>query len=247
MSRKTEADEHLEQLWHMKEEGNDSLDSMKALMSMEFDPDVIDGLAAEGLVQVSARDDRITLTEKGTDTAQRLIRAHRLAERLLYDVLGGESESGACEFEHTITPEILDSICILLGHPRECPHGMPIPEGACCKHAANTARSSVMPVTELDTGQTARVAYVSCSSDQRIHQMDSLQIRPGAIVKLHQKYPTYVLECENAHVALDENVAHSICVWRTPQDQYPTDRDAAAPAGNGRGFGFRHRRRGKRP
>ncbi|MHC4632273.1 MAG: iron dependent repressor, metal binding and dimerization domain protein [Planctomycetota bacterium] len=119
-----------------------------------------------------------SLTEKGAGYARQLIRAHRLAERLLYDILGGDFESGACEFEHTVTGELVDSICILLGHPETCPHGSPIPQGQCCKESCRTAQSSVVPLVELEVGQSARVAYINCKSDQQLHKIDSLCIKP---------------------------------------------------------------------
>ena len=136
------------------------------------------------------------------------------AERLLYDVLGGDFESGACEFEHTVTPELVDSICILLGHPKTCPHGSPIPQGKCCKESRRTAQSSVVPLVKLEVGQSARVAYINCKSDQQLHKIDSLCIRPGTIVTLHQRYPTYVVECEGSNIAMDEQIASNICVWK---------------------------------
>jgi len=73
----------------------------------------------------------------GNESSQlrQLIRARRLAERLIHDVLGGEFEEGACEFEHMGSTKLIDSICTLLGHPKECPHGLPIPEGECCQRS----------------------------------------------------------------------------------------------------------------
>ena len=171
----------------------------------------------------------------------------RLAERLLYDVLGGEFESGACEFEHMVTLEVVDSICTLLGHPRECPHGLPIPEGECCKHSTRTASSSIAPLTELEVGQSARVAYVNCRDDQRLHKINGLHIRPGAVVRLHQTYPSYVIECEGANIALDKEIAFNICVWKEPW-QFAPDREETPDLRRGegcRGFRFRGRRRGK--
>jgi len=41
-------------------------------------------------------------------------------------------EEQACRFEHILSPEATDRICAFLGHPRACPHGAPIPPGACC-------------------------------------------------------------------------------------------------------------------
>ena len=215
MTDKKERDEYLERLWHMKEDGMDSLDDLLTGLNGSLDTDVIDELFSDNLVEIGQETNRIALTKQGGDLARRLIRAHRLAERLLYDVLGGEDESAACEFEHTMAHEMVDSICILLGHPRECPHGLPIPEGDCCRRAVKTLESSVVPLTELSIGQSARVAYVNCKNDRQIHRMDGLQIRPGAIVKLHQKYPSHVIECENTTIALDEYIASSVCMWKT--------------------------------
>ena len=158
------------------------------------------------------------LQKKGVDYSHQIVRAHRIAERLIYDVLDGEFESGACEFEHIVTTELVDSICILLGHPRECPHGMPIPEGECCKRYANTTESSVTCMTELKVGQSARVAYVNCKNDQLLHKIDGLQIRPKTIVKLHQIYPCYVIECEGANIAIDKEIVSKIFVWKKPHN-----------------------------
>lgn len=247
MNKKRERDEHLEQLWYMKEEEKDSIDVVKSTMDASYDLDIINELASEGFVQLTEQENKITLTKKGEDYARQLIRAHRLAERLLYDVLGGDFESGACEFEHTVTHELVDSICILLGHPRACPHGMPIPQGQCCRQSSRTAHSSVIPLVELEVGQSARVAYINCKSDQQLHKIDSLCIRPGAVVTLHQKYPSYVIGCEGSNIAMDEQIASNICVWREPQHSQPAPKEA--PAGPGRSDNrwgrFRHRKKGK--
>ncbi len=247
MNRKRERDEYIEQLWYMKEGGKDSIDVLKNGLSDGYDAGIIDELLSDDLVELSEDNNKITLTKKGQDYARQLIRAHRLAERLLHDVLGGDYESGACEFEHTVTPELVDSICILLGHPRACPHGMPIPQGQCCKHSSRTAQSSVIPLVELAVGQSARVAYINCKSDQQLHKIDGLCIRPGAVVTLHQRYPAYVIECEGSNIAMDEEIVSNICVWRKPEHLQETGKDELAQPGR-RGKGrdkFRHRRRGE--
>jgi hypothetical protein len=64
------------------------------------------------------------LTEAGREAARSVVRRHRLAECLLRDVLGvGEDEvdADACEFEHIIQHGLDEKICVLLGHPRQCP------------------------------------------------------------------------------------------------------------------------------
>jgi DtxR family Mn-dependent transcriptional regulator len=50
-------------------------------------------------------------------------------------------------------------------------------------------------------------------SDQQLHRLTSLQIRPGSVVKLHQQYPSYVIECDGASIAMDADVARNINVW----------------------------------
>lgn len=245
MSKKRERDEHLEQLWYMKEKGEDSIDVLKGNTDVNYDPHVIEELVYEDMVELTEGEKKITLTKKGQDYARQLIRAHRLAERLLNDVLGGDYESGACEFEHIVTPELVDSICILLGHPRECPHGMPIPEGQCCRRSSRTAQSSVIPLVELAVGQSARVAYINCKSDQQLHKIDSLCIRPGAIVTLHQRYPTYVIECEGSNIAMDEEIVSNICVWRKPEHPEEDGTETIAQRGRKGRDRFRHRRAGR--
>ncbi len=239
-------EEYLETLWSMKEEGKDSTDTLKSGIGEDFDAGIIDELLSEDLVKLTDDNNKIVLTKKGEDDARRIIRAHRLAERLIYDVLGGEFESGACEFEHTITTELVDGICTLIGHPKECPHGNPIPEGECCKRSARTAESPVIPLTELEIGQSGRVAYVNYKSDQQFHKIDVLQIRPGAVIKLQQKYPSYVIECENAYIALDREIASNISIWKEPLQFQPASKKAIEPS-RGWGARFKRRRRGKPP
>ncbi|MGA8430257.1 MAG: ATP-binding cassette domain-containing protein [Candidatus Sulfotelmatobacter sp.] len=81
----------------------------------------------------------VELTSRGRERAGAIIRRHRLAERLFTDSLAMDSESEieeqACKFEHILSPEATDKICTFLGHPPTCPHGAPIPPGACCGRA----------------------------------------------------------------------------------------------------------------
>ena len=78
----------------------------------------------------------VSLTPRGRQRAADIIRRHRLAERLFTDSLALDSEleieQQACKFEHILSPEATDKICTFLGHPRNCPHGAPIPVGPCC-------------------------------------------------------------------------------------------------------------------
>jgi DtxR family Mn-dependent transcriptional regulator len=215
MDRKRIKEEYLEILWHMKEDDNPSLAFFKEEAAESYRPELLGELEAEGIVEISGAS--VRLTERGCEATRQLIRAHRLAERLVHDVLGVEYERGACEFEHIINQDLVDSICTLLGHPRQCPHGMPIPEGECCRQQAKAVESSVIPIAQLQVGESARIAYVYGDTDQQLHKLDNLLIRPAALVKLHQRHPSFVIECEGSVIALDDRVAANIFVWVSPE------------------------------
>ena len=203
----------LERLWQLRERGCSDRARRCARRSADRYRRSGPASSSRRRPRDAGRARRSPLPRAGSAHAERLIRAHRIGERLIHDVLGREFESGACEFEHILNTEIVDGICTLLGHPRECPHGFPIPEGECCRVSARYVQKIIVPLTELKIGQTARVAYVYTRSDQQLHRLTSLQIRPGTLVKLHQAYPSYVIECDGASIALDDEVARSINVW----------------------------------
>jgi DtxR family Mn-dependent transcriptional regulator len=76
-------------------------------------------------------DDRtLRLTPKGREVATSIVRRHRLAERLLVDVIGLEWEKvhrEADRWEHAISADVEEKLVALLGDPATCPHGNPIP------------------------------------------------------------------------------------------------------------------------
>ncbi len=83
----------------------------------------------DGLVVVSG-DRHLELTVEGRSRAVHVMRKHRLAERLLHDVIGLEWEfvhEEACRWEHVMSEQVERKILDLLGHPTESPYGNPIP------------------------------------------------------------------------------------------------------------------------
>lgn len=83
----------------------------------------------DDLVIVS-NDRHLELTDDGRAKAVRVMRKHRLAERLLADVIGLEWEfvhEEACRWEHVMSEQVERRLVELLGHPTESPYGNPIP------------------------------------------------------------------------------------------------------------------------
>ena len=214
MRTKNELDEYLEQLWNMKESGQTSVHILRQNLTDIYNLKLVDKLSSNGLVRISHDEKNISLTVSVEAQARQLIRAHRLAEKLIHDVLGSDFEEGACEFEHTVSLGLVNSICTMLGHPKQCPHGLPIPEGDCCQRSETTVLNCAIPLNQLKVGTAGRIAYVKSQNDQQIHRFEGLCVRPGVSIKLHQKYPTFVIECEGAHIALDNDIAANISVWQ---------------------------------
>ena len=83
----------------------------------------------DGLVVVS-EDRRLELTDDGRQKAVDVMRKHRLAERLLSDVIGLDwayVHDEACRWEHVMSEQVERRLVELLGHPTESPYGNPIP------------------------------------------------------------------------------------------------------------------------
>ena len=214
-----EIEEVLEALWTCGEKNEHELEALKKSCHVEIDDALLADLEKADLIAYEG--EMVLLTRSGKVRAAEVIRRHRLAERLLVDVLNmplHKAEEDACEFEHTLAPQVAESICTLLGHPRQCPHGAAIPVGPCCIETKHVVENVVMPLDRLEAGQTAKIAYISTPNHPRLHKLVSFGLTPGAALKVHQKSPAYVICCGQTELALEEDVAREIYVWR--------DRDA---------------------
>jgi putative ABC transport system ATP-binding protein len=90
-------------------------------------------MAQDGLIRLDGG--RMSFTGSGQERADQLMRRHRLAERLFFETFGMGEEAlheNACKVEPLWTPAVTNQICTFLNHPQTCPHGDPIPRGACC-------------------------------------------------------------------------------------------------------------------
>ena len=122
-----EITEALEAVWTLQEQENATVENVMRHAAIAGSEQLLETLGRDGLTTI---DDgkRVRLLPKGRQIAELIIRRHRLAERLICDVLGShveDSEAEACEYEHLLAEGITNSICTLLGHPRYCPHTGP--------------------------------------------------------------------------------------------------------------------------
>lgn len=212
---KREVEEVLEKMWVFSEKNEHKLSALKEKSRVTITQEILGYLEKENLIAYSG--DEVLLTYQGKVQASGVIRRHRLAERLLTDVLNmrlNEIEEPACEFEHVLAEEVADSICTLLGHPRECPHGASIPKGKCCQEARHTVANVITPLDKLEVGAQARIAYLQTKNHSRLHKLISFGITPGMKVQVHQKTPTCVIKCDQTELALEKEILSDIFVWK---------------------------------
>lgn len=124
-------EEYLETMLALGEEGVPVIQARIAERLGRSAPSVsemLDRLTEDGYVTREGR--RLSLTDSGRALAEKVVRKHRLAERLLVDVIGLEwhkvhREAG--RWEHVISDDVEERLVVLLGNPTTCPHGNPIP------------------------------------------------------------------------------------------------------------------------
>lgn len=179
---------------------------------------ISDDSVAQKLIQTGnaiSNGNYLELTEMGWDEARNCIRRHRLAERLLADVLDVKKESlheHGCEFEHALQKNVEVNICTLLGHPDTCPHGKPIPEGSCCMEDMSRLRKLVLPLSECDVKEKAKIVYIKTHNSQIMNKLMSMGIHPGLTVMLLRKFPSFLFQMGESQFAVDKVLAEKIQV-----------------------------------
>ena len=205
-------DEILEQLWILiVEEKNQEISP--ELLTEKPDESVLKELQDNGWILLLQG--RLSLTESGYQQAQQMIRRHRLAERLFVDILdtkGGLLEEAACHTEHILKEGIDEKICTLLGHPKTCPHGRPIPSGDCCLKAEATGERLVDTLANLKPNQQGRIAYLQTKDAKKTHKLMAMGVLPGTLIKLLRRFPSYVFTIGYSQFAIDREMAEQIFV-----------------------------------
>ncbi|KLL95070.1 dihydrofolate reductase [Rhodococcus sp. IITR03] len=122
---------YLRTIYDLEEEGVVPLRARIAERLEQSGPTVSQTVARmerDGLLRVARR--HLQLTEKGRDLAVSVMRKHRLAERLLVDVIGLDWENvhaEACRWEHVMSEEVERRLVEVLNNPTTSPYGNPIP------------------------------------------------------------------------------------------------------------------------
>jgi len=158
----------------------------------------------------------VRLTTKGRKLALDVIRRHRLSERFLTDILKMEwskSHDLACKLEHAIaTKEVLEPLDEVLGYPKTCPHGNPIPLGS-----GRIMEEKSELLVDLKQGERGVITKITDERRDILQYLATLGLVPGAPLSIEEKAPfngPIMIKVMNASYALGRDVASVIWVKR---------------------------------
>jgi DtxR family Mn-dependent transcriptional regulator len=209
-------EEYLEAIWELEEEGTRVIQARLAEHLGHSPPSVsemVRRLRGEGWVQV--RDRALHLTPKGRERAVSVVRKHRLAERLLTDVIGlpwHKTHIEACRWEHVISDEVEERLVALLENPATCPHGNPIP-------GAGPARDDLLALAEVELGERVRLERVTEQVEVDLDALvyhDDHSFIPGADAEVRSRAPdgTVTLDLDDGTIALGPALTTQLYVSR---------------------------------
>jgi DtxR family Mn-dependent transcriptional regulator len=207
-------EEYLETVHALAEEGTPVIGARIAERLGRSAPSVsemLDRLEEDGYVRRRGR--VVELTDQGSALAEKVVRRHRLAERLLVDVIGLEwhkvhQEAG--RWEHVISDEVEARLVVLLGDPSTCPHGNPIP-------GAPSSPAPERPLAEARPGERVLLQRISEQVELDmgcLEYLDELGFVPGTSATVRDLGPdgTVTVELGPDTVALDPDLARRLFV-----------------------------------
>jgi DtxR family Mn-dependent transcriptional regulator len=113
-------------------------------------------MTRDGMVRLNAHKE-IELTARGDGAAAAIVRRHRIMERWLTDVLGLDwvtADAEAERLEHAVSEVVEETLYRILGRPKTCPHGNPIP-------GHSTMRANELRLSALRPGETGTITRIS--------------------------------------------------------------------------------------
>ncbi len=215
---------YLRTIFELEEEGIFPLRARIAERLNQSGPTVSQTVARmqrDGLLVVS--DDRhLELTDHGRERAVAVMRKHRLAERLLLDIIGldwRDVHVEACRWEHVMSDEVEQKLVALLGHPRVSPYGNPIPGLAELGEALSPVEETHADLLDAATAarrggsyEIRRIIEIVQNQPEVMSQLHDGGIMPGARLEFAVRGKTAVAIDGDTVTELPLDVAHGIHV-----------------------------------
>src|SRR4029453_434471 len=205
-------------IWELKEEDVAVIQARVAErlgVSRPAVSEMIKRMHAEGFVALDGS--TINLTDDGLRLAEQVVRRHRLAERLLTDILGlswADAHIEAGKWEHVISEPVERAINRLLDNPTTCPHGNPIP-------GSSYAPPDLVALSEIPVGATFTVTRIPEELEFTPGLLDFLEdaaVQPGHSGTVTAVSPdgTATVEIDGRHVGIGTFAAARILVMTEP-------------------------------
>lgn len=219
------AEEYLETIYNLSMEDEPVIGARlaeKFAVSRPTVSETIKRLVADGYVEQAA-DKSVVLTPAGRELTEHVLRRHRLAERLLFDVLGMDwisAHEHAHALEHWISAEVEQRISTLLGHPTTCPHGNPIP-GNASSGEAFLREQHAFRLAAATKGQPVRVILISElveDESDTLRRLNDKHVHPRSELQVLENDPTSSVVFE-AHGEV-HSVPHDLAtkIWVAARD-----------------------------
>jgi DtxR family Mn-dependent transcriptional regulator len=165
-------------------------------------------LEAEGLIERGEHKEAL-LTDAGRARAEKVVRKHRLIERLLTDFMGytaAEAHVHADELGDTFSDDMVDRIAERLGHPDRCPHGWPVdPE------FEQHENEELSPLADLDAGTKATIVRLAEHDGELLHWFYDQGLEPGRALEVRSTEP-FAVRLNGGEVGLSEKAAAGLFV-----------------------------------
>jgi DtxR family Mn-dependent transcriptional regulator len=143
-------------------------------------------LEVEGLIERGEQKEAV-LTASGRVRAERVVRKHRIIERLLTDFMGytaAEAHVHADELGDTFTDEMVERISAKLGHPDRCPHGWPVDPDF-----EQSENRELAALAELEAGTRATIVRLAEHDGELLHWFYDQGLTPGTEIEVRAAQP----------------------------------------------------------
>jgi DtxR family Mn-dependent transcriptional regulator len=173
-------------------------------------------MTRDGLVRMNGQKE-IELTARGLESAESIVRRHRIMERWLTDALGLDwvtADAEAARLEHAVSGVVEDRLYEVLGRPTTCPHGNPIP-------GHSEASPNEVRLSSLRSGTAAEMSRVSEVAEREaprlLAYLSQRDLGPGRrveVVEVDEVAKTLRVRAGDRDVTLSHETAAKL--WAVP-------------------------------
>jgi Mn-dependent DtxR family transcriptional regulator len=169
-------------------------------------------LEGEGLIERGEHKEAL-LTPSGRKRAERVVRKHRIIERLLTDFMGytaAEAHVHADALGDTFTDDMVERIDERLGHPDRCPHGWPVDPDF-----EQEENQQLAPLSDLEPGARATIVRLAEHDGDLLHWFYDEGLVPGREIEVREAQPAagqMTVRMNGAERAIGEKAAAGLFV-----------------------------------